>query len=233
MSLDKKVILNETAHLESSPAVREAESDEKHVVVVPSGPGKGGNKPKNILAGISKEDLLNDVRSFAAEKGLEEYLPDLEKGALLAQRPDDFEEISELTEEDIVSIRYEKEHKWSHPLWLWLTIIVCSTGEFLLGSLGHGGVARLAGKLSGRRGRCTESEVQETLGSHDRETVHRVESRRTSLKAVDALRLGVTGHGHLGLLSLSSCSFSLLLLVLILSRWLCRRGCAGLGPDRQ
>ncbi|KAI5450673.1 hypothetical protein NCC49_002930 [Naganishia albida] len=133
MSLDKKVILNETAHLESSPAVRETESDEKHVVVVPSGPGKGGNKPKNILAGISKEDLLNDVRSFAAEKGLEEYLPDLEKGALLAQRPDDFEEISELTEEDIASIRYEKEHKWSHPLWLWLTIIVCSTGAAVQG----------------------------------------------------------------------------------------------------
>lgn len=136
MSLDKKVILNETAHLEGSPTIGEtATVDEKRVVVVPAGPGNGNNRPRNILAHLSKDDLLNDVRTFAAEKGLEEYLPDLEKGALLAQRPDDYEEIAELTDEDRVSIRYEKEHKWSHPLWLWLTIIICSTGEFLLSIL--------------------------------------------------------------------------------------------------
>jgi hypothetical protein len=151
MSLDKKVILNETAHLEGSPAVRETSPDEKRVVVVPAGPGKGGNKPKNILEHISKEDLLNDVRNFAAEKGLEEYLPDLEKGALLAQRPDDFEEIQELTAEDIASIRYEKEHKWSHPLWLWLTIIICSTGEFLLPFCWRSGQVRASREIDQER----------------------------------------------------------------------------------
>lgn len=135
MSLDKKVILNETAHLEGSPAIRESESNEKRVFVVPAGPGNGNNRPKNILAHLSKDDLVNDVRMFAAEKGLEEYLPELEKGALLAQRPDDYDEIDELTDEDRASIRYEKEHKWSHPLWLWLTIIICSTGKFLLSIL--------------------------------------------------------------------------------------------------
>jgi hypothetical protein len=130
MSVDKKILLTETAHMEGSPAVRETAKDEKRVLVVPSGPGNGNNKPKNILAGLSKEDLLSDVRTFATQKGLEEYLPELEKGALLAQRPDDFEEIAELDDQDRAAIRHERDHKWSHPLWLWLTIIICSTGEY-------------------------------------------------------------------------------------------------------
>lgn len=131
MSVDKKILLSETAHVEGSPAVRETDDDEKSpVLVIPSTPRNGTNRPKNILAQLSKEDLLSDVRTFATQKGLEEYLPDLEKGALLAQRPDDFHEIVELTDEDRVAIQYEKDHKWSHPLWLWLTIIICSTGEF-------------------------------------------------------------------------------------------------------
>ena len=130
MSVDKKILLSETAHLEGSPAVRETAEDEKSpVLVIPSTPRNGNNKPQNILAHLSKEDLLSDVRTFATQRGLEEYLPDLEKGALLAQRPDDFDEIAELTEEERAAIRYEKEHKWSHPLWLWLTIIICSTGK--------------------------------------------------------------------------------------------------------
>lgn len=129
---DKKIILDAAAHIEGSPAVRETESVEKRVVVVPSGPGHGNNRPKNILADLSKEDLLADVRMFATQKGLEEYLPDLEKGALLAQRPEEYDDIDELTDEDRAVIKYEKEHKWSHPLWLWLTIIICSTGEFLV-----------------------------------------------------------------------------------------------------
>lgn len=130
MSIDKKILLSETAHLEGSPAVRETAEDEKSpVLVIPSTPRNGNNKPQNILAHLSKEDLLSDVRTFVTQRGLEEYLLDLEKGALLAQRPDDFDEIAELTEEDRAAIRYEKEHKWSHPLWLWLTIIICSTGK--------------------------------------------------------------------------------------------------------
>ncbi|GHJ90375.1 hypothetical protein NliqN6_6777 [Naganishia liquefaciens] len=134
MSVDKKILLSETAHLEGSPAVRETLDDEKSpVLVIPSTPRNGSNKPQNILAHLSKEDLLSDVRNFATQRGLEEYLPDLEKGALLAQRPDEYEDIAELTEEDRAAIRYEKAHKWNHPLWLWLTIIICSTGACVQG----------------------------------------------------------------------------------------------------
>ncbi|KAJ9116455.1 hypothetical protein QFC22_004897 [Naganishia vaughanmartiniae] len=129
MSDDKKVILSEAAHLEGSPAVRETKyGDQQQVKIVPTGAGNAKVRPKNVLANLSKEDLLSDVQLFATQKGLEEYLPDLEKGALLAQRPDEFEEISELTEEDKQHIRHERDHKWSHPLWMWLTIIICSTG---------------------------------------------------------------------------------------------------------
>lgn len=129
MSDDKKIILSEAAHLEGSAAIRETSyNDKQQVKIVPTGVGNGNNRPKNVLAHLSKEDLLSDVRLFATQKGLEEYLPDLERGALLAQRPDEFEEISELTEEDKQVIRHERDHKWSHPLWMWLTIIICSTG---------------------------------------------------------------------------------------------------------
>ncbi|KAJ9124772.1 hypothetical protein QFC24_003140 [Naganishia onofrii] len=129
MSDDKKIILDETAHMEGSAAVRETKYDnEQRLKIVPTQAGNGKNRPKNVLAHLSKEDLLSDVRLFAAQKGLEEYLPDLERGALLAQKPDNFEEIVELTEEDKQVIRHERDHKWSHPLWMWLTIIICSTG---------------------------------------------------------------------------------------------------------
>ncbi|KAJ9099195.1 hypothetical protein QFC21_004075 [Naganishia friedmannii] len=128
MSDDKKIILSEAAHLEGSAAIRETKYDDKQrVKIVPTGPGNGKNRPKNVLAHLSKEDLLSDVRLFATQKGLDEYLPDLERGALLAQQPNEFEEISELTEEDKQIIRHERDHKWSHPLWMWLTIIICST----------------------------------------------------------------------------------------------------------
>ena len=65
----------------------------------------------NPLEGLSRHHLLRNVDEFVAEKGL----PDGEvfrRGALLAQDPENFENISDLTEEDKEAIRYERAHKW-------------------------------------------------------------------------------------------------------------------------
>ena len=65
----------------------------------------------NPLEGLSRHHLLRNVDEFVAEKGL----PDGETfrhGALLAQDPENFENIADLSEADKEAIRYERAHKW-------------------------------------------------------------------------------------------------------------------------
>jgi hypothetical protein len=71
---------------------------------------------------------MRDVEEFANDKGLTDLIPVLKKGALVAQNPTRFEEIEILTEDDRAALRKEKAHKWSHPMRLYFTIIVCSIG---------------------------------------------------------------------------------------------------------
>lgn len=61
----------------------------------------------NPLAGISKEELLLRVSAFCVEVGLQEHLSVFQKGALVAQSPSDFENISELDEDDKYHLRRE------------------------------------------------------------------------------------------------------------------------------
>lgn len=85
-------------------------------------------KVQNPLSGLPKERLLHDVEEFAAEKGLTEHLDMLKKGALLAQAPADYRQITELDQEERDTITHEYTHKWSHPFLLYLTIFSCSIG---------------------------------------------------------------------------------------------------------
>lgn len=73
------------------------------------------DKLRNPLAGISKAQLMADVEAFANEKNLTDSLPELQKGALVAQNPKGFESISELTEEDKEVLRMETTHRWHQP----------------------------------------------------------------------------------------------------------------------
>lgn len=82
----------------------------------------------NPLAGLSKEQLLRDVEVFAHEKGLLDDLEVLKRGALLAQRPAEFQQIDELSTEEKDAIHHENTHRWSHPLLLYMTIFTCSIG---------------------------------------------------------------------------------------------------------
>jgi sugar porter (SP) family MFS transporter len=82
----------------------------------------------NPLHDIPRDQLVKDVELFAQAKGLTEHLPDLQKGALLAQNPGGFEGLDVLDEEDRKVIRHERAHKWSHPRTLYATVFLCSLG---------------------------------------------------------------------------------------------------------
>lgn len=58
-----------------------------------------GARLKNPLAGVPRETLMSDVEEFARQKNLEHVLPQLKKGALLAQNPHDYDNMPELTQE--------------------------------------------------------------------------------------------------------------------------------------
>jgi hypothetical protein len=68
---------------------------------------------RNPLAGISKPDLLADVTAFCNKHGLEDKISVFQKGALVAQHPESFEDIEELDEDDKIPIRREKTRKLS------------------------------------------------------------------------------------------------------------------------
>lgn len=63
---------------------------------------------RNPLAGISKPDLLADVTAFCNKHGLEDKISVFQKGALVAQNQESFEDIEELDEADKIPIRREK-----------------------------------------------------------------------------------------------------------------------------
>jgi sugar porter (SP) family MFS transporter len=88
---------------------------------------------QNVLYGIPKESLLTNVADFAKEKDLEDLIPVLQKGALVAQDPTQFENISELEEAEKEELRKEVHHKWRQPFALYYTIILCSIGAAVQG----------------------------------------------------------------------------------------------------
>ena len=76
---------------------------------------------------------MRNVEEFAVEKGMEDILPLLKKGALVAQDPPAFESLEELDEGEKEIIRNEVLHKWRQPRALYITIILCSVGAAVQG----------------------------------------------------------------------------------------------------
>lgn len=62
---------------------------------------------QNPLHGLSREKLMRKVDLFVKDKGFEDRLELFQKSALLAQNPQDFENIPELTEAEKEVIRRE------------------------------------------------------------------------------------------------------------------------------
>lgn len=71
---------------------------------------------------------MRDVEQFARDKGLEDMTDNLKRGALIAQKPGKWDEIEGISEEERFYLQQEHDHKWKHPLALYVTIVVCSIG---------------------------------------------------------------------------------------------------------
>ncbi|CDS01785.1 hypothetical protein, partial [Sporisorium scitamineum] len=102
--------------------------DGSHHIVSKLNDDQAKAKVNNPLAGIPKDELLRNVEAFAQEKGLTDAVEMLKKGALLAQRPAEYQDIDELTQDEKDAVAHEYAHKWSHPFLLYMTIFVCSIG---------------------------------------------------------------------------------------------------------
>ena len=62
-----------------------------------------------------------------------EHIPLLQKGALVAQNPPAFEEVSELDDSERDALRNEVLHRWRQPRSLYITVILCSVGAAVQG----------------------------------------------------------------------------------------------------
>ncbi|CZT43162.1 probable MFS myo-inositol transporter [Rhynchosporium secalis] len=111
ISDDEKTVHNENEFRDTRSAsliAKEGPLDENGMVAVSA-------KLKNPLSGMNKEELLADVELFAKEKDLEDILPLLQRGALVAQNPKNFENISELKPDEMEWIRKETTNRWRQP----------------------------------------------------------------------------------------------------------------------
>ncbi|QSS59459.1 sugar transporter [Histoplasma capsulatum] len=88
---------------------------------------------KNPLSDIPKDKLLDDVEHFARENDLMDILPHMNKGALVAKSPRDFESLEELDEADKEVLRNEVLHRWRLPWALYYTIILNSIAAAIQG----------------------------------------------------------------------------------------------------
>lgn len=50
------------------------------------------------------------------------------KAALVARDPDNFEQMTELDEDERAALIYERDHKWHGPKMLWYSIALCAVG---------------------------------------------------------------------------------------------------------
>ncbi|GAB1193911.1 hypothetical protein APSETT444_003147 [Aspergillus pseudonomiae] len=90
-------------------------------------------KLKNPLTGLTREELYRDVEEFAREKDLEDIVDQLKRGALVAQDPKAFEELSELSEGEKELLRREKTHRWSQPFMMYFMTILCAGSAIVQG----------------------------------------------------------------------------------------------------
>lgn len=84
---------------------------------------------RNPLVGYSHSELMADVDVFTEKFGLSEHRDSFRKGALVAQasnRPDGFENIAELTEEEKAVLRKEVTHRWDQPFMLYFLGLLCA-----------------------------------------------------------------------------------------------------------
>jgi hypothetical protein len=85
------------------------------------------------LVGIPREALMQDVETYAADNNLNDILPLLKKGALVAQSPHAIEHIAELDESERQLLRDEVTHRWRQPRTLYISIVLNSIAAAIQG----------------------------------------------------------------------------------------------------
>jgi hypothetical protein len=76
----------------------------------------------------SKEQAIIDARAYAESHGMAEHADLFGRAAVVARNPQDFLSASELSEEEIAALTYERDHKWHGPKMLWFAISLCAVG---------------------------------------------------------------------------------------------------------
>ena len=76
---------------------------------------------------------MEDVETYAKDNNLEDILPLLKKGALVAQSPSGVETINELDDQERESFRDEILHRWRQPKILYFTIVLNSIAAAIQG----------------------------------------------------------------------------------------------------
>ncbi|KOS22529.1 putative polyol transporter 1 [Escovopsis weberi] len=128
---------NDASHNDiRDPSFASAEAGHRIARPDPNGHANLEARIKNPLVGVPRGRLLNDVDEFCRRNDLEDYRPLFRKGALIAQDPTGYEDITgdeALTQDEIDALRDEVLHKWRIPRTLLLTIITCSIGAAVQG----------------------------------------------------------------------------------------------------
>ncbi|GJC84438.1 galactose-proton symporter [Colletotrichum liriopes] len=91
---------------------------------------------RNPLVGLTLDELVADADSFTESKGLQEHRDIFRKGAMTAQvinRPDGFESITALDEEEKAVLRREVTHRWSQPKSLYFLCALCAGSAIVQG----------------------------------------------------------------------------------------------------
>ncbi|KIJ61769.1 hypothetical protein HYDPIDRAFT_95845 [Hydnomerulius pinastri MD-312] len=90
-------------------------------------------KLANPLRGVPHDRLMADVEVFAKERGLTHILPDLQKGAIVAQDPEAYNRLDMFTEEDRRVLREEVTHKWKQTGTLYYMVVMASLAAAVQG----------------------------------------------------------------------------------------------------
>ena len=88
---------------------------------------------QNPLAGLSTSELMADVEDFASQNDLMDILPNLRKAALVARDPSNFQNLTELDDEEKRVLGREVTNRWSQTRTMYFTIIKCSIGVAVQG----------------------------------------------------------------------------------------------------
>jgi hypothetical protein len=93
-------------------------------------------KLRNPLGGMTDEEVLKDVDRFIDSRGLADKRDAFHKGALMARvqnRPNGFEKINMLSEEEKGWLRHEETHRWSQPFMLYFLVVLCAGSAIVQG----------------------------------------------------------------------------------------------------